>query len=102
HEVSGAFDTASQTQPSTVYRSRLSSFYEIHAAAIHALPHGNQPWAVPEVALGLSFLHAVNDIRSLTSSGGSFPRPQSASDRRWSVSPLVRVGVVLFPQSLIS
>ena len=61
----------------------------------------------------MSFLDAVNHVQSVTTITGSYPLngqmipyayqlQQTATDRRWSVSPLVRLGVVLFPKSLFS
>jgi len=63
--------------------------------------------------MGLSFLDAANRIKSLTTVNSSYSYngqtvpysyqiTQTSTDRIWSVSPLVRVGVVLFPQSLFS
>jgi hypothetical protein len=113
HGVSGALDSTNQTQGTTAYDARLSSCYEIHAAGIHSLPHGDQNWAVPEIGLGLSFLHVSNDLHNQTPVSWTYQFggqtytynsqiAQSATDERWSVSPFVRLGVVLFPQSLVS
>ena len=109
HGVSGGFNAVNQPQGSTVYDAHLDSFFEVHTAAIHALPHGNEEWAIPEIGLGLSFMNAINRIHSATTYSGvysfsngqqtaySYQIQQTATDRRWSVSPLVRLGVVFFP-----
>jgi len=112
HRLSGG-PAVNETEGATAYNADLWSYYEIHAAGIHSLPHGNQTWAVPEVGLGLSFVHARDDLHSQTpasytfQSGGetytqNYLIGQGATDERWSVSPLVRLGIVMFPQSLVS
>jgi hypothetical protein len=113
HQVSGAFDTASQSVGSTAYQAQLSSFYEIHVAGVHALPGGNQDWAVPEIGLGLSLTHMTDNIQSVTPATYSFQSGgqtytytdnvwQEGTAEIWSLSPYLHLGVVLFPKSLLS
>ena len=113
HELSAGFESVAQAAGNGEFNARVKSSYEVHAAAIYALPHGEQNWAAPELGLGVSMLEVVDQVYgtftysgSFQSGGGSYPysyqETQTQNVTRYSFCPLARLGVTLFPRSLVS
>src|SRR5438132_9998443 len=122
HEVSGDFATASRATPplpsggaidQTVYSARVQSYYEVHLAAIRQLPHGGESWLVPEAGFGVSMLHVVDQIYSVTPYTYSYQINgfnysytyyfrQGNEAVRYAFSPLCKLGLALFPDHVIS
>jgi hypothetical protein len=91
HQVSGDFKGDTRTVDGNTWDVHLRSFYEVHAAAVEDLPHGQQKWVVPEAGLGVSFLH-VDDNVVYTQTNPSPAFTQNVDMARSPVSPLLILG----------
>ena len=105
-EVGGSFNTLAgslfrhvERPINGLWMAHLDSASEIHLAGVYDLPHGTQPWAVPELALGLSQLTEHNIVQHFPFNGNANSY-DSPTTHAW--SPTLGLAVRLFTQSTVT
>ncbi len=105
----GDFRTAEASFANIAYQARVGSLYEIHVIGEYAFYKSHRSLMSADIGFGVSMLHVTSEIKVTTMNSFpwngtlySYPSTTVHEVRRFAFSPLLRLGVNLFPEHFFS